>query len=156
MGFSNRWLNWISLVLSTASTKIIVNGAPGHRICHARGLRQGDPLSPLLFVLVMEALNHLVRLADSEGLLQPLHADRLKERIYLYADDVVLFLAPNQQDLVVTSTILELFGCASGLHINAAKCLISPIQCNLDQTSTIMSFFPGHVGDMENGASHLR
>src|SRR6185295_12595047 len=39
MGFSNRWTNWISVILSTASTKIILNGSPGRRICHARGLR---------------------------------------------------------------------------------------------------------------------
>jgi hypothetical protein len=43
MGFSRRWLDWISLMLSTASTKVVVNGSPGRRICHARGLRQGDP-----------------------------------------------------------------------------------------------------------------
>ena len=49
MGFSRRWLNWISLILSTASTKIILNGSPGRRICHARGLCQGDPLSQLFF-----------------------------------------------------------------------------------------------------------
>ena len=48
MGFSRRWQNWISLILSTASTKIIVNGSLGRRICHARGLRQCDPLSPVL------------------------------------------------------------------------------------------------------------
>lgn len=69
MGFSKRWINWISMILSSASTKIICNGSPGHRICHARGLRQGDPLSPLIFVLVMEALNALFKLADERGLL---------------------------------------------------------------------------------------
>jgi hypothetical protein len=43
MGFGRRWRNWISAILSTASTKILLNGVPGRRICHARGLRQGDP-----------------------------------------------------------------------------------------------------------------
>ena len=66
MGFSRRWLNWISLILSTASTKIILNGLPGHRICHARGLRQGDPLSPLVFVIAMEALNALIKNAETK------------------------------------------------------------------------------------------
>lgn len=145
MGFTRRWLNWISLVLSTASTKIIVNGTPGRRICHARGLRQGDPFSPILFVLVMEALNSTVKLADNEGLLNSLGPDRIKERIFLYADDVVLFLSPSQKDLVITNTIFQLFGWASGLHVNPSKCLISPIQCNLEHTVALMSFFPGQL-----------
>ena len=45
MGFSRRWINWMSMLFSSASTRIILNGAPGRRICHARGLRQGDPLA---------------------------------------------------------------------------------------------------------------
>jgi hypothetical protein len=44
MGFSRRWVNWVSILLSTESTKILVNGQPGCRIPHARGLR--SPFSP--------------------------------------------------------------------------------------------------------------
>ena len=92
--FSTRWLDWISLILSSASTKVILNGSPGRRICHARGLRQGDPLSPLLFVLVMEGLNALLQLADERRLLRALHP-KIKERAFMYADDVVIFLTPH-------------------------------------------------------------
>jgi hypothetical protein len=56
MGFGQRWRDWISIILATASTKILLNGRPGRRICHARGLRQGDPFSPMLFVLTMEVI----------------------------------------------------------------------------------------------------
>lgn len=132
MGFSDRWLNWISLLLSTASTKVVVNGSPGRRICHARGLRQGDPLSPLLFVLAMKALNCLLRYADREGFLRALGDANIQERSYLYADDVVLFFTPNQQDLIMTQSILQIFSLASGLTINPDKCLLSLIQCHAD------------------------
>jgi len=64
LGFGQRWRDWVSNMLPTASTKILLNGRPGRRICHARGLRQGDPLSPMLFVLVMEVLNHLIYWLD--------------------------------------------------------------------------------------------
>ena len=79
LGFSRRWIDWISLMLSSASTKVILNGSPGRRICHARGLCQGDPLSPLVFVIVMEGLNALLKLADNKGLLRTLHP-KIKER----------------------------------------------------------------------------
>ena len=81
MGFSRRWIDWISLLLSSASTKIILNGMPGRRICHARGLRQGDPLWPLLFVLVMEALNAMFKAADRGELLTCLD-EKAKERAF--------------------------------------------------------------------------
>lgn len=65
--------------------------------------------------------------------------------IYLYADDVVMFLAPTQQDLVVANTILQLFGAASVLQTNTDKCLISLIQCDLVRTATVLNFFPGRL-----------
>lgn len=52
-GFGNSWLRWVAILLQSASTKIIVNGVPDRRIVHVRGLRQGDPISSLLFVIAM-------------------------------------------------------------------------------------------------------
>jgi hypothetical protein len=72
MGFTRKWRNWVAVLLSTASSKISLNGDHGRRICHARGLWQGDPLSPMLFVLVMEALNALFAKADELSLLSKL------------------------------------------------------------------------------------
>jgi hypothetical protein len=65
VGFSRLWREWTIVLLSTASTKVVMNGNPGERISHAHGLRQGDPLSPMLFLLVMEALNALIHKADT-------------------------------------------------------------------------------------------
>jgi len=155
MGFSRRWCDWISLILSSANTKVILNGSPGRRICHARGLRQGDPLSPLLFVLVMESLNALLRLAEARRLLTTLHP-KIKERTFMYAYDVVVYLSPAQQDLVLTRGILEMaskkkrgileiFAGASGLKTNVAKCRISSIQCDLEATVTLLTHFPGKI-----------
>jgi hypothetical protein len=59
-----------------SSTQVLLNGSPGNRIAHQRGLRQGDPLSPMLFVLVMYVLNSLFRAAESRGLLQGLEEAR--------------------------------------------------------------------------------
>ena len=137
-------MNWISIILSSVSTRVILNGAPGQRICHARGLRQGDPLSPLLFVLVMEVLNALLKLADEKGLLFALHP-KVTERAFMYADDVVIFTSPVQQDLALIKAILQIFAGASGLQTNLEKCHISPIQCNLEATVQLLTHFPGRI-----------
>ena len=72
------------------------------------GERQGDPLSSLLFVLVMEVLNALLLLADDRGIFQTLQS-KIRERSFMYADDVVIFVSPKQQDLIITRGILEIF-----------------------------------------------
>jgi hypothetical protein len=64
MGFPTYRLNWVSILLASASTKSLLNGCPGHRICHARWLRQGDPHSLFLFILVMEVLGAMIRKVD--------------------------------------------------------------------------------------------
>jgi hypothetical protein len=80
VGFNMAWCDWISVLISTASTRVLLNGDCGSRICHARGLHQGDPLSPMLFLLVMEALNTLIRKADSWSLLHPLGIAGMPQR----------------------------------------------------------------------------
>ena len=98
MGFGQRWRDWISAILATASTRILFNGQPGRRICHARGLRQGDPLSPMLFVLVTEVLNLLLLWVEQKQLLTPV-SGIIGSRVSLYADDLVIFVAPAEEDL---------------------------------------------------------
>ena len=92
----------------------------------------------------MEALNALFALADSRHLLRSLHP-KIMDRAFLYADDVVIFLTPDQQDLTLTRGILEIFAGASGLKTNAAKCMVSPIQCNLEATVSLLTHFPGKI-----------
>jgi hypothetical protein len=55
--FSGTWRDWVSALLSSASTKVLLNGAPEERVCHARSLRQGNPLSPFLFLLIKEVMS---------------------------------------------------------------------------------------------------
>jgi hypothetical protein len=118
LGFGSRWKNLISCLLRTASTKVLVNGQPGEEIRHQRGLRQGDPLSPMLFILIMNVLNSLFLKAGEMELLQPLANRRQDQWISLYADDVALFIRPVEQEMNITMDILNKFGEASGLNTN--------------------------------------
>jgi hypothetical protein len=129
MGFGRRWRNWVSAVLSTASTKILLNGCPGRRICHARGLRQGDPLSPMLFVLAMEVLNRCLGWLEEHGLLSPIDAIE-GSRVSLYADDLVIFVRPLERDLEAVKATLNVFGHASRLFSNLEKSVTTPLHCS--------------------------
>ena len=120
---------------------------PGERIQHQRGLRQGDPLSPMLFILVMDVLCHLVKKAADEQLLQPLARRALQHRISLYADDVVLFLRPSAGDIEITLDILQLFGSASGLTTNLQKSSVLPIRCSEDDRAVLQETLPCQLSD---------
>jgi hypothetical protein len=77
MGFGSIWRKIISGLLLTSSTIVFMNGIPGETIQHKRGLRQGDHLSPMLFILTMDVLGFLIVKAENEGLLQPLSTSTL-------------------------------------------------------------------------------
>ena len=67
MGFGSRWIEWIWWCISTAKFYVLVNGVPTGFFSNTKGLRQGDPLSPYLFVLGIEVLSALIRRAANRG-----------------------------------------------------------------------------------------
>lgn len=130
------------MLLSTASTRILLNGDPGRPIDAARGLRQGDPLSPMIFILAMDVLHRLMTHAANQNLLQPIGHRSISHQCSLYADDVILFISPIDQDLAVTTGILDIFGMAMGLRTNMAKCTITPIACSEEDITRTQSYLP--------------
>jgi hypothetical protein len=83
----------------------------------------------MLFILTMDILGFLFNKAEEGGLLQHLSRGKRLHRIFMYADDVALFLHPAPLDISVTLEILQLFGDVSGLYNNAQKSSILPIRC---------------------------
>jgi len=69
MRFGKRWISWIRYCISSTSFAILVNGLPTDFFLASRRLRQEDPLSPLLFLLVMEVLTRMIEAVSSAGLI---------------------------------------------------------------------------------------
>ena len=141
-GFHARWRAWISTLLGSSSTSVLLNGVKGKWFRHFRGLRQGDPLSPLLFIIAMEPLQRLFEMAARGGVLTDLGGRSVKLRASLYADDAAIFLNPVRDEVQAVSTLLHMFGQASGLNINLSKCAAYPIHCHDVNLEDVLQGFP--------------
>jgi len=123
MGFGSKWSVWIKQCISTASISIIVNGAPSKPFRMGRGLRQGDPLSPFLFVLMTEVLNQMLHKALSLGQIRGLQvgANNIMISHLQFADDTLLFCEADVQQLCWIKSLLLGFQAMSGLAVNYHK-----------------------------------
>jgi len=121
-GFTSTWISWIRLWLTSAKVSVLVNGIQCRQIYYKQGLRQGDPLSPLIFILVANELHHMIARCREEGLIEDLGCqDDTNVVINLYADDTLIF----RKDCLSYAMILKckLFYCEmwSRLKINFHK-----------------------------------
>ncbi|GKA39306.1 RNA-directed DNA polymerase, eukaryota, reverse transcriptase zinc-binding domain protein, partial [Tanacetum coccineum] len=116
--FVHKWRSWIKTCLSSSRASILVNGSPTSEFSINRGLRQGDPLSPFLFILVMEGLHNAF--VDA-------------------VDDVIITTGWNARDLENIIRVLHVFYLASGLKINIYKSNIYGIGVNEDEVYNMAS-----------------
>lgn len=139
IGFGHRWCSMLALLWSSASSRVMANGEFGARFSHRRGLRQGDPLSPMLLTIAIASLHWLFAKACSAGILSTLRLPPSQLRVSLYADDAALFAAPTTADVRVVRNNLYAFGNASCLQANLNRSGILPICCeNIDITSLLI------------------
>ena len=126
MGFGEKWVKLVMECISTISYSVLVNGEPNGDIKPSRGIRQGDPLSPYLFLLCSEGLNRLIQAAAREDGIRGFSLCRNGPQIshLFFADDTLLFCRAVMGDLVKIQEILTLYEKASGQQINRGKTTI--------------------------------
>ena len=132
MRFGPKWLGWMWSCISTAKFSVLVNGVSAWFFPNSKGLRQGDYLSPHLFVMGMEVLSVLIRRPVEGGFISGCSIRRGRRQAVnishlLFADDTVVFCEAKKEHLTHLSWILFWFEAASGLRINLAKSEIIPV-----------------------------
>ncbi|KAM0033324.1 putative RNA-directed DNA polymerase [Helianthus debilis subsp. tardiflorus] len=138
MGFPPLWCNWIRGVLMSARSSVLVNGSPTFEFDCEKGIRQGDPISPFLFILVMEAFSGLMNKA---GIIGAFHGVRLPRdgpilSLLLYVDDAMLMGDWSDFKFKNMKRILRVFFLCSGLKINLHKSEVYGVGVNSEEVSS--------------------
>ncbi|GJU91759.1 RNA-directed DNA polymerase, eukaryota [Tanacetum coccineum] len=121
-GFGSKWRSWIRGSLISGKASILVNGSPTSEFQFHRGLKQGDPLAPFLFILIMESLHLSFSRAVEAGIFTGIEiGSSLTISHLFYADDAVFIGEWSHNNLKGIMNILRCFSLLSGLSINVKK-----------------------------------
>ena len=116
--FGESFKQWIKVLYDNAFSCIRVNGHITERFDIGRGCRQGDPLSPYIFLICSEILGLLIRKNQS---IVGLKVKTTENKIFQYADDTLLTLNGSEKDLEESLKVLEEYAGISGLKVNKEK-----------------------------------
>jgi len=140
--FGDKWVSWISNCISSARHSVLVNGSPAGFFNSSRRLRQGDPLLPLLFIVVMEGLSKMLSGAVDSGRLSSFSVGSWPPVInishLLFADDILVFSEANPIHLRYLRVLLVCFEAVSCLKVYLAKSLLVPVG-NVDNVAELAS-----------------
>lgn len=133
----SRFVELIMLCVSSISYSVLLNGSLYGAIRPERGIRQGDPLSPCLYICMAEAFIGLVAQVERNGSIHGVKVARSASTItnICLADDTMLFCKATEDEALVLKEILEIYATVSGQVINLAKSSIT-FNKNTDQISS--------------------
>lgn len=130
MGFCNLWVDWIMACITTVKLNILVNGEEIGHVIPERGLRQGDPISPYLFILVTEGLSALIKKTVIKGELHGINVARNAQEVthLLFADDSYFYFKAVSSEAHRFKNIMDYYSAASGqeMNLNKSSVIFSP------------------------------
>lgn len=146
-GFPTVWVNWLQTIFSSAKMSVLVNGSPTNEFQIKRGLRQGDPLSPLLFNIVAEILHLLLEKAEHLGLLRGIKLGSGPTISYLqFADDTIIFTENTMHSCKGIKVVLKIFELLSGLEVNFKKSFLFTSKEDCDKAQEWSEFIGCGIG----------
>jgi hypothetical protein len=123
MGFQEKWISLIMLCITSVKYQFKVNGTCSDVVVPQRGLRQGDPISPYIFLICAEAFSSLLNKADVDGSLQGIKICNNAPSFnhLLFADDSLVLIKASKESAKTLQNILQLYEVCSGQTINFDK-----------------------------------
>ena len=139
LNFCEKWISWIKVCLELASISVLVNGSPTKEFIPKKGLRQDDPLSPFLFLIVVEGLAGVSRTVVKKEFVEGLEIGKkaVKVNMLQYADDTLFSCKANIKSVFNIKIMLSCFKLVSGLKVKFLKSRIGGV--GVEQTE-ILSF----------------
>ena len=123
MGFHEKWISLIMMYVTTVSYSVLINGEPKGKIILTRGLRQGDPISPYLFLLCVEGLSAMLKREEGVGHIKGIAVSKGALRIshLLFTDDSIVFCRATVKECDRVIKVLKDYEEDSGQKLNKEK-----------------------------------
>jgi hypothetical protein len=147
LGFHRLWVEMIMRLVSSVSFSVLFNGECQDTFTPTRGIRQGDPISPYLFLLAAEGLSCLLKSRNGSSSLSGIKVASSAPTVshLLFADDSLLFFRANRESAEEIKQVLGLYCRASGQQVNMDKSSIHFAKgCNQVVKDQIMDLFDVH------------
>jgi hypothetical protein len=145
LGFHSTWIQWVMACVTSVRFSIRFNGHMLDPFTPSRGIRQGDPLSPYLFLFVADGLSRLIRKEIESNTLREFHICRKAPGIshLLFADDCFLFFRAAENEAMTMKHILATYEVASGQSINLLK---SKLFCSRNVQTPLQNYIANILG----------
>ncbi|GKU91337.1 hypothetical protein SLEP1_g5224 [Rubroshorea leprosula] len=150
MGFGDKWRQWIKECLASSSVSILLNGSATREFKISKGLRQGDPLSPFLFLIIAEGLNGIINYAVEHNLFKGVAVGKGSLMIthLQFADDTILFEEATEENMKALKGIMRTFELVSGLKINYNKSQLIGVNVKEEEVSKMSHFLNCNIGEL--------